>query len=550
MSRRTLMRAIGAGGAALAAPSLLTACGGGGDTGGSVSNKGSKLAPWPAYTPVTKGPKPDLPGTADGIQNGYLKYPGELFKAYNDKPGDGSTIHMMCLTYGTAPVPYAKNLYWQKVAEALGVKIKLTAVPAADFTKKMATVMAGNELPDILSIGGGYTLPREAQFVKSQMADLSEHLSGDSIKDYPHLAAIPTYAWEGMGRIGGGIYGVPVERPKFQDVLFYNKEMYEKAGYQDGMPVADFAAMAKKVSRAKKYAFGAAVGPNPFGYRTHALWHGAPNLWQHQGGSFTTMWGHDSFKDSLELMARMHKDGTWHPDSAAMAPPDLKTKYYNGTVGGLTDGFMAMIGNLQMNQDAFNIGLALPYKAGGEQQAMQSRGMFGYTVLKKAPEKRIKMLLSLLDYLASPFGSEEFELIHYGVEGTHFKRDKDNNPVKNEKGLTEVASPNTPFTNIADAPQPLHYPGFPEDTKRVHDWQKETLPLLVPDDHWGLQSAAFTAKGATLEQQLADGVSAIVTGRKPVSSWDEVYKKWQSGGGKTAVEEFAEEYAAAKKAAK
>ncbi|WP_419998821.1 extracellular solute-binding protein [Streptomyces boninensis] len=547
MSRRTLMRAIGVSGAALAAPSLLTACGGDGDTGGSVSNKGTKAAPWPTYTPVKKGPKPDLPGTADGIQAGYLTYPGELYEAYGDKPGDGSTVHMMALSYGAAPAPYEKNAYWQEVAKALGVKIKFTVIPAADYPKKMATVMAGGELPDIISVGaGGYTLPREAQFVKSQMADLTEHLSGDSAKDYPHLANIPTYAWEGMGRISGKIYGVPVERPKFQDQLFYNKEMYEKGGYQDGMSPADFAAVTQQVSRAKKYALGAAVGPNPFGHRLHAVWHGAPNQWQAKGGDFTSMWGSDGFTEALELLAKIHKAGGFHPDSATLAPPDLKTKFYNGTVGGLSDGFMAMLPNLQGNQEDFTVGLALPYQAGGAQHAMQSRGMFGYTVLKKAPAKRIKLLLTILDYLAAPFGSKEYELLQYGIEGTHFKRDKDNNPIATEKGLADVQSGSLPFGAISDAPQPLYYPGFPDDAKRTHAWEKDTLPLLVPADHFGLQSATAVSQGATLEQQLADGVTAIVTGRKPVSSWDDIYKKWQNGGGKKIADEYAEERAAVK----
>lgn len=45
MSRRTLLRTVAAGGAAVSVPGLLTACSSGsGD--GDVSNAGKKLAPW------------------------------------------------------------------------------------------------------------------------------------------------------------------------------------------------------------------------------------------------------------------------------------------------------------------------------------------------------------------------------------------------------------------------------------------------------------------------------------------------------------------------
>ncbi|MFJ1970479.1 hypothetical protein ACIO93_17575 [Streptomyces sp. NPDC087903] len=50
MSRRTLLRSMTAGAAAVSAPALLTACSTrSGDS--DVSNAGKKLAPWPAYRP-------------------------------------------------------------------------------------------------------------------------------------------------------------------------------------------------------------------------------------------------------------------------------------------------------------------------------------------------------------------------------------------------------------------------------------------------------------------------------------------------------------------
>ncbi|MBC9716804.1 extracellular solute-binding protein [Streptomyces sp. TRM66268-LWL] len=540
-SRRTLLRAIGAGSAVIAAPALLTACSGGA-TDSSVGNKGTKLAPWPTYTPITKGPKPDLPGTAEGVQDGFLNYPSDTYQATNDKPGDGSTVHLMAVTYGTAPTPYENNKFWQAVQEALGIKIKFSAVPVADFPKKIATVMAGDDLPDILDIGGIASFPREAEFVKKKMADLSEFLSGDAAKDYPHLANIPTYAWEGMGRISGKIFGVPVARPAFGDTLFINADMYKAAGYQDGGSADNFIQSAIKASNSKRFALGAYTGSNPFGFRTHAIQHGTPNLWEFKDGKMADMYGHEGFKESLEFLVRLHKGKAFHPDSTSLSVPDLNTQYFNGTVGGVVDGFLALQPNLRDSKGAFEVAAAMPYDAGAGQHAMRNRGCFGYTVLKKAPKKRIEMLLRVLDYLASPFGSKEFELLEYGVEGTHFERDKDNNPILTELGITETKA--LPFGRICDAPPVLYLPGFAEAAKVNHEWQKKTVPLLKRNDQWGLQSATFTSKGASLDQIVADGVTAIVTGRQKVSDWDAIYSKWQQSGGKQAAEEFAEERSA------
>ena len=79
MSRRTLLRSLAVGGAAVAAPSSLTACSTE-SSGGDVSNAGKKLAPWPTYRPAG-GPKPDLAPTGAGVQAGYTAYPSDLVRS-------------------------------------------------------------------------------------------------------------------------------------------------------------------------------------------------------------------------------------------------------------------------------------------------------------------------------------------------------------------------------------------------------------------------------------------------------------------------------------
>ncbi|MCQ4212620.1 sugar ABC transporter substrate-binding protein [Streptomyces longispororuber] len=544
MSRRTLLRSIAVGGAAIAAPSLLTACSSDSAGGGSVSNAGKKAAAWPAYTPA-KGATPDLAPTAEGVQAGYTKYPADLVKAIAEKPGSGKEkIKVLSITYGTPPKPAAQNKYWAAVNKALGVDVEFTVVPDADFRSKMATLFAGDDIPDVINIGGGYVLPREAQFVKSRCADLTEYLSGDAIKDYPNLAGIPQYAWEGMGRISGRIYGVPVERPKPQDTLFFNSGAFTKAGYKAGMSADDFAAMSKDATAGKKWALGASATAF-FGYKTHANWFGAPNEFAMQDGKAVHWGGTDEFRATLEYLAKVRKQGSYYPEATSVSQVDLKTQFWNGSVLSMTDGFLAYPAAAQGIKDAFDLDALVPYAVdGGTAKYQQSRGIFGYTVLKKASKARIELILRVLDYLAAPFGTEEYELTHFGLEGTHFERDKDNNPIPTELGLLESKT-NVPFTYLSDAPQVLYVPGFPSVVERLHAWQQKVVPLMQPNIRFGLQSDTYNRQGAALQQLIDDGVTAIVSGRKKVSDWDAVYAKWQAQGGKKVVEEFTAEYAAA-----
>ncbi|CAM5710424.1 Extracellular solute-binding protein OS=Streptomyces alboniger OX=132473 GN=CP975_09900 PE=4 SV=1 [Streptomyces alboniger] len=201
------------------------------------------------------------------------------------------------------------------------------------------------------------------------------------------------------------------------------------------MSAADFREMAAEASRGRRSALGAST-VGFYGYLYHAMWHGAPNQWRIRDGRATDMYGTDEFKAALEYMASLRGDGSYNPDATSVSQVDLKTQFYNGTVRSMTDGWGAALSNAQGIKDAFTLDVAEPYAVGGATPVyQQNRGCFGYTVIKKASKDRVRLMLRVLNWLASPFGTEEYELMHYGVEGTHFAYDEAGDPVATEKGL-------------------------------------------------------------------------------------------------------------------
>jgi putative aldouronate transport system substrate-binding protein len=544
MSRRTVLRSIAAGGAAVATPGLLTACStGSGDS--DVSNAGKELAPWPTYQPAT-GPKPDLAATEAGVQAGYTAYPSDLVQSVSRPPGDGSTIKVMSVSFGTPPKPASANRFWAAVENALGVKIEYTIISQADYQQKMATVMAGDTdtLPDIINLFAGFVLPREAEFVQRRAEDLTPFLSGDAIADYPNLANIPTHAWRDMGRIGGRVHGIPLERPLPGSTLWLNQGMFADAGMTEGWTADDFAAVARQATSGRTYALGAANG-SLFGNAVHSAAHNAPQQWAvTKDGTFLPGCADERYKASIAYQARLRKDGSYHPDATSISQIDLTTLYYNGTVGSMQDGFGAYLPKYREAPDGMNPAAALPYSVGGEPGGIvAARRSFGYTVLKKAKKERVEMLLRVLDFLAAPFGSKEWELVHYGVEGTHFTRAKDGSPEPNALGQVENNT-NLPLKYLAEGPQALFVPGMPDAVKALHAWQVKTVPHAVRNASYGLQSRTYTAQGTTLETLLKDTATGIIAGRTPLSEWDATVKTWRQRGGDRMAEEFAKDYAA------
>ncbi|MGW0821404.1 extracellular solute-binding protein [Streptomyces sp. NPDC002845] len=544
LSRRTLLRSIAVGGAAAAAPGVLTACSSG-SGGGDVSNAGKELAPWPTHTPVS-GPKPDLAPTDEGVQAGYTSYPSDLVTSVPRTPGEGSTIKVMSVTFGVPPKSASENRFWTAVEKALGVKIEYTVVSQTDYQKKMATVMAGDpgELPDILNVFSGFVLPREAQFVQRRAEDLTPFLSGDAIADYPNLANIPTHAWQDMGRIGGRIYGIPLERPLPGSTLWLNQDFFTDAGMKEDWTSQDFAAVAQQGTGGGKYALGAAVG-SLFGNAVHSAAHNAPSSWAvDKDGTFHANFTDERFKAAVAFQAELRKNGSYHPDATSISQPDLGTLFLNGTVGSMQDGFGAYLPKYLDSEGLLTPAAALPYSVDGTPGGVvAARRSFGYTVLKKAKKERIEMLLRILDYLAAPFGSKEWELVHYGVEGTHFTRGQDGAPEATSLGEIENNT-NLPFKYLAEGPQVLFVPGRPEAVRALHAWQQKVVPVAVRDASYGLQSATKTAQGTTLKAFMDDTVTGIIAGRAPLSELDAAAKQWRSRGGDRMAEEFAKDYAA------
>ncbi|MDX3671472.1 extracellular solute-binding protein [Streptomyces europaeiscabiei] len=544
MSRRSLLRSVAVGGAAAAAPALLAACStSSGDS--DVSNAGKKLAPWPTYTPA-RGPKPDLAPTEAGVQAGYTAYPAELSKSVSRTPGDGSTVRVMSVSFGTPPKSASANRFWAAVEKALGVKIEYTIVPQADYQKKMATVMAGDAdtLPDIINVFSGFVLPREAEFVRRRAEDLTPYLSGDAIADYPNLANIPTHAWRDMGRIGGLLYGIPLERPLPGSTLWLNQGMFTDAGMKEGWTADDFAAVAKRATGGRTYALGAATG-SLFGNAVHAAAHNSPLEWAvTKGGTFEPALADERFKAALAFQARLREDGSYHPDATSVSQIDLTTLYYNGTVGSMQDGFGAYLPKYRETKGKLTPAAALPYSVGGEPGGVvAARRSFGYTVLKKAKKERIELLLRILDLLAAPFGSEEWELVHYGVEGTHFTRAADGSPQVTKLGEVENNT-NLPLKYLAEGPQVLFVPGMPDAVRALHTWQRKVVPHAIRNASFGLQSATKNSQGTTLKALVEDTITGIVAGRLPMSEWDATVKKWRQRGGDRMAEEFAKDHAA------
>ncbi|MFD6416281.1 hypothetical protein [Streptomyces sp. NPDC060194] len=534
-SRRTVLRgtAVALAAASVGGP-LLTACGGGG--GGGAAGIGERVE-LPGHMPSRNGVEPDLARVhADG-SDGYLTFPEETYRSVRKAPGKGGKVTGFVQTYSPVPPGPDRNKYWRELNGRLNADLRMSIVGAGDYKTKIATLVAGDDLPDFMQITHG-AVPELAPFLDAKCQDLSEFLAGDEIKNYPNLANFPQACWKGTA-VNGGLYGLPIPRPRAVMALFSRDDLLEERGIDPAPATFDelFAAM-KEYTDPRKNRFGTSSPLGMYRYTLQML--GLPNSWKSEGGKLTAVDELEEAKQALDALAKVRKAGLFHPDSFLATAPN--SQWFNaGTIAFTQNPNNSWVDLYEQNVagDSYRITgrPAFSFEQGVTPTPWMQEASFwgGFSVVRKSSKDRVRELLDIANWLAAPFGSEEYLFRRYGLEGLHHKRDADGAPVLTDQGKTET-SVGVKF--ITDSPYVFTYPANPDVVRGMHDFEKVFFETAVDNPGLGFYSPTLTRKGAQLQQILDESCIEILQGRKPVSSWDDTMQRWRQSGGDRAREEL------------
>jgi putative aldouronate transport system substrate-binding protein len=543
-----------AAGAALSS-SLLAACSQvAPSSSGSTATKSS--ASQRLQLPTLQAPQgatPDLPGT-DLIPNGYTVYPQQRFKAIATPPGKG--VDVTWVTNFSNPVaPFDTNTMWQGVSKALNVNLKLNLVPFSDYSfGKFQTIVAGDDLPDLLFVPIGGVIPELPSFFESKCADLTPFLSGDAVKEFPHLGALPTMSWKNAV-FNGKIFGVPVALSVFYWALWVHKVLLDEVGGQMPRNADEFKRMLLELTRpnAGLYGIGFEVG-NRYAFSLTTTGgtffpaiFGAPNNWSESGGKFTKDFETEEFKASVGYARDLFAAGVFDPNTTYTTPTASNAFYgrklgfrFMGLTSGVYEGSQGIVAGMNPPYDA-RLVPAFPAQSGGTPSYNFGPGYFGLTVLRKAATDRVRELLGILNFLAAPIGSEEHLLKNYGQEGGDYRFDANGNPVPTQQGVANLI----PWGNMLNSAPVLYSARRPDYAAHLQEVEKQYASVGKYDASVGLYSATNQRQGVSIQFRFADGMIDIVAGRRPLSDFDVLLREWKTGGGDTIRTELESAFAAA-----
>lgn len=538
-NRRTFVKWTGVGATAAVLTPALAACGSSGAAGAGVSNAGKKLSPWPTLIP-SSSVHYDLPALPNNGSPAVLRYPALPLKAsVSGTPGDGSSVTALTFSYGSPVKLDSSNQLLAAVSKALGVNFQPNFVVdnGTSFTAAQTSMQASGSYPDLMSTTG-----LTSAFIEAECADLTPYLSGDAVKEYPNLASIPTRGWELNGRIGGKLHTVPIYRysAPLQGYVV-NRDRFQAAGAWGTNLSANQLSAALQPLAAAGHTPLASSASIPFGYPYHLGAAAVPRNWQLHNGTFTHMLDTPQFQQAVSTMRDFYTKGLFNADAATAAPAELSAKFLSQSWYGLFQGLGGVSTLYGQVNGAFDADILYPY--GSSPTVWGGDVVFGSIAVKKSSPDRIRLLLRVLNFLAAPFGSKEWELLNFGIEGVHFTRGADGSPsVPTTLGKVENSS-NLPFKYLAQQPQPIFQPGAPKVTQSIYDSYKLQLPIVVSDPSAPYQSGSPTSssKGAGLGQAINSAISDVVSGKQPLSSWTGTVAQLKS---QFAVDRIAAELAA------
>lgn len=537
MTRRGfLASAAGVAGAAAAAP-LLAACGSAAapaKTGAASSSLLQRILPQYKANSLVK---PDFP-SVDGSSPAYLSYPANLVRTVSEIPGAGGSFSAITPLWGT--IPSANNPFDQAVNKALGATVSVAPANGNNYSTILPPLFSGNKLPDWIQVPTFWAPPLNfGQAAADRLADLTPYLAGSKINQYPNLAAIFSNGWQ-AGIWDDKLYGFPSYTAGFNIgyQLYYRADILKQLGI--GTPsvksINDLFDLAKEINdpSAKRWAMGDIFGYlfQPYNYANWML---------DDKGNLITQYESENIIEAMNWMAKAIKAGYVHPDQVAGNYGNGITEFYSGQMVIVSDGMGAwnaadaqkgQASNKSYTRASFDF---FPASGTGTPKIpLEAATAWTSYLNKRLTGKQIEEALRIANYLAAPFGSQEYNLLNYGLEGVDYTMTS-TGPQLNPSGTKYAGSSVSTYNFLVSPNNTTYNAGYPDVTKASATWAQRNAKYgyqpLFYELNVTVPNSLSSANAFTPFTQTSNIMYEVARGRSTIADYQSTLAAWKRNGG-------------------
>jgi putative aldouronate transport system substrate-binding protein len=552
LQRRSLFKATGLITAGAAGLPALAACSDIASQEGTAQvTEGFDFLPtyqeWPL--PV----EPDLVGEPPNHPSAFTSYP-EPVEAVTDLPSGSGTYELTVPIWGDTPS--ADDPYYATVADAWGgTKIDLRHADGNTYADTSVQWLKANEYGDAIQLFG-WMLGSHSNFretVVNSFYDLTDVLKGDIADRWPLLAGLPSASWgqsvwsrDPEDPDSAGIYGIPMNYSGGQgNGILARVDLMEAANLAMPTTVEELLDVCRAWSDDAngKWAFAGLdwfVG-QWFGLGGTDGWN-----WDPEQQKMVNNVERPEFTEMLTFRRTLWDEQLLHPD-APTGTLDPGAMQEAGTVLFTQDNLVRWNDfNLKVKRGEIEGEVApLPALAanGREPLVYMSAGVDGWTFLNKdLSREQVEEFLDVANWAASPYGTTEYELLQYGVEGEHFTIGADGSPVYTELGSSLIQAPIN-YKQLCGQVQTF-LTGDPDMVAKRFEYNASIKDYAAENPFEGIRiegPADFKAASSTLWDQQQD----IAYGRAELSSIPDMVETFMANGGENARQYYTDAYLSA-----
>ena len=259
---------------------------------------------------------------------------GSLVTACGSSGSDGgTTLRLVAAEYGDSPATSSKT-YWDKLTAAFTAvhpdkKVEVTLYPWADVDREVTRMVKEDNAPDVALMGAYSDFAAQGRLYSA-----SELLSVRAEANFlPPLAE--------AGSVGNTLYGLPFVASS--RLLFYNEELFDKAGAKPPKTWSDLKSAAKALKKeGVLYPYALPLGPEEA--------HAEALIWElSNGGGYTDISGGYSIASPRNTQTfRWIKDNLVVPALTGPVPPaelnrqDAFAAFLRGEVG-MVNGYPSLL---------------------------------------------------------------------------------------------------------------------------------------------------------------------------------------------------------------
>ena len=306
------------------------------------------------------------------------------------------------------------------------------------------------------------SIPRIQDAVENLFADLTPLLAGDISERWPLLANIPTPAW--LECIWNGKFKAlpqPEGNP-FGNPLFARKDILDQLGLPYPTNAEELLETAREITdpAADRWAFG------NIELFVHQMFRTPYQEWrlESDGRLVNAIETEEMRRRSSSSIAATTRVSCTRTTPPAPRPTSSRSSaaasWCSAPTAGVT-GKRRWPAVASDNPDYNQQPVPAFAHDGGTPQVNGSDPAWAFTFLHRdLTQEQLEEILDVANWLAAPFGTEEYELHQYGVEGVHFEYDADGEPQLTAQGQAEAGRPVPTYYFLSGRPpEPFQGPG-------------------------------------------------------------------------------------------